>query len=101
MTRTNLVASMNCSSLISPLAPRQLLLAVAICLLLSNAFAQPASIPLATGWQIQSSALAGIDGAAISSSGATTAGWHAASVPETVLSALAKDGTYSNIYFGT
>ena len=29
-----------------------------------------------------------------------TTGWHPASVPETVLSALVKDGTYTNIYFG-
>ena len=65
-------------------------------------FAQicPGDVPLADGWQIQSAALANQDGPTISSTTADTAGWHPASVPETVLSALVKDGTYTNIYFG-
>jgi exo-1,4-beta-D-glucosaminidase len=56
---------------------------------------------LPEGWQIQASALLKEDGKMISSDALNTAGWHPASVPETVLSALVKDGTYTNIYFGT
>ena len=57
-------------------------------------------VPLADGWQIQSAALVNHDGPTISSTTMDTTGWHPASVPETVLSALVKDGTYTNIYFG-
>jgi len=56
---------------------------------------------LTNGWQIQASALLKDDGKMISSDALNTAGWHPASVPETVLSALVKDGTYTDIYFGT
>ncbi len=64
--------------------------------------AKPANtITLGEDWRIQSSAMTSKDGAAISSPVMDIAGWHAASVPETVLSALVKDGTYTNIYFST
>lgn len=56
-------------------------------------------IDLHSGWQIH--AAGDNDGPAISSATFSPAGWHPAVVPETVLSALVKDGTYSNIYFGT
>ena len=57
-------------------------------------------IGLPDGWQIQSSALVKDDGKMITADTMNTAGWHPAVVPETVLSALVKDGTYTNIYFG-
>ncbi len=75
-----------------------------ICLCgLSNALGQDDGnfLSLADGWQIQSSALVTNDGRMIASDEMSTTGWHPASVPETVLSALVKDGVYSNIFFGT
>jgi exo-1,4-beta-D-glucosaminidase len=57
-------------------------------------------LPLQDGWQVQSSAAAGEDGAALSSGG-NPKDWHRASVPSTVLAALVGDGVYTNIFFGT
>jgi exo-1,4-beta-D-glucosaminidase len=56
---------------------------------------------LSTGWRIQSAAVGGAEGARISTGAFNSTDWHPASVPTTVLSALVKDGTYTNIYFGT
>jgi exo-1,4-beta-D-glucosaminidase len=56
---------------------------------------------LADGWQIASLAQAKAAGAEISSAAFDAAGWHPASVPTTVLSALVQDGTYKDIFFGT
>lgn len=52
---------------------------------------------LRQGWRLQTSALAGIDGAALSQVGADTTGWHETEVPRTVLGALIKDGTYPEV----
>ncbi len=46
------------------------------------------------GWRLQTSAVAGVDGAAIAQAGYDPAGWHAVRVPQTALSALVADGTY-------
>jgi exo-1,4-beta-D-glucosaminidase len=56
---------------------------------------------LSSDWRIQAANIAGEDGRAISSGGFDLKGWHPSAVPSTVLSALVKDGTYANIYFGT
>jgi exo-1,4-beta-D-glucosaminidase len=58
-------------------------------------------IDLQDGWAIQSSAKVGGTGESLSRPGADTAGWHPASVPTTVVSALVADGTYPDPYFGT
>src|SRR5580698_8455594 len=58
-------------------------------------------LPLETGWQIQSAASTGHDGVAISTGAFSPSGWHAATVPTTVLGALVNDGVYTNIFFGT
>jgi exo-1,4-beta-D-glucosaminidase len=52
------------------------------------------------GWMIQSSATAGVDGAAISSSSYNPAGWHRATVPSTVVGTLVDDGVYPDPFFG-
>lgn len=52
------------------------------------------------GWMIQSSATAGIDGAAISSSSYKPTGWHRATVPSTVVGTLVDDGVYPDPFFG-
>src|SRR5688572_20775147 len=57
-------------------------------------------IALRDGWAIQSSATVASKGDAISIPGFSTAGWHRARVPNTVLGALVEDGTYSDPYFG-
>ena len=49
--------------------------------------------PLADDWMIQSAAEAKSGGADISAPKFATTGWHAASVPTTVLAALVQDGT--------
>ncbi|MGC9943211.1 MAG: sugar-binding domain-containing protein [Verrucomicrobiota bacterium] len=58
-------------------------------------------IPLADNWRIQTTLGSESNGAEISSTAGDPAGWHAASVPTTVLAALVNDGLYTNIFFGT
>jgi exo-1,4-beta-D-glucosaminidase len=58
-------------------------------------------LSLDENWRIQSSALAGSDGAAISSPAVNLDNWQPASVPTTVLAALVNDEVYTNIFFGT
>jgi exo-1,4-beta-D-glucosaminidase len=57
-------------------------------------------LPLRDGWALQSSAKVAAQGAALSLPGASTEGWHKASVPNTVVAALVEDGTYTDPYFG-
>ncbi len=57
-------------------------------------------ISLSDGWRIHSSAEINADGPAISSAAMDASAWHPAMVPSTVLSALVKDGTYKDIFFG-
>ena len=57
-------------------------------------------LSLDAGWRLQSSASAGADGKALSTPGYATAGWHAATVPGTVVGALVTDGTYADPSFG-
>lgn len=52
------------------------------------------------GWLIQSSAKAGLDGAAITSASYKTTGWHKATVPSTVVGALVTDGTFKDPFYG-
>jgi exo-1,4-beta-D-glucosaminidase len=52
------------------------------------------------GWMIESSATAGVDGAAISSSSYNPTGWHRATVPSTVVGTLVDDGVYPDPFFG-
>jgi exo-1,4-beta-D-glucosaminidase len=58
-------------------------------------------LELREGWTIQSSAQVQAQGEALSRPGFATAGWHRASVPATVVSALVADGTYPDPYYGT
>ena len=57
-------------------------------------------LELREGWAIQSSAKVTAGGEAVSQPGFATAGWHRATVPTTVVSALVADGTYPDPYFG-
>ena len=54
----------------------------------------PAEMILKEGWFIQSSTLVDKSGEAVSGSGFATEGWHKATMPCTVLSALVKNGVY-------
>ena len=57
---------------------------------------------LGEGWMIQQSGKVAADGAALSSSGASTEGWYRVTVPATVMGALTRDnGLYANIEYGT
>jgi exo-1,4-beta-D-glucosaminidase len=62
--------------------------------------AEAARIPLREGWEIQSSAKVKQTGEQVSLPGFPTEGWHAASVPNTVVGALVEDGVYPDPYFG-
>src|SRR4051812_27427535 len=57
-------------------------------------------IDLHHGWHIESSAKVKQTGAEISKVGYSTAGWHAATVPTTVVAALVADHTFPDPYFG-
>ncbi|MCO5969756.1 glycoside hydrolase family 2 protein [Actinoallomurus soli] len=54
---------------------------------------------LNTGWKIQSSAVAGGSGAAISRPGYATTGWLPISRPETLMAGLLENGRYPNVFF--
>ncbi|HKV26821.1 MAG TPA: hypothetical protein VJN90_00940 [Candidatus Acidoferrales bacterium] len=55
---------------------------------------------LSSGWQLQSSCQIEVTGAQLSTRGFRASGWHAASVPSTVVAALVADGTYPDPDFG-
>ena len=57
-------------------------------------------LPLRTGWQLQSSCQAQVAGEQVSTPGFQGVGWHATTVPSTVLAALVADGTYPDPDFG-
>jgi len=57
-------------------------------------------LDLREGWAIESSAKATVVGEAVSVPGFATTGWHRATVPTTVFSALVADGTYPDPYYG-
>lgn len=59
-----------------------------------------AKVFLRAGWQIQSSCVDHSTGQVISKLGFRRAGWHAATVPSTVVAALVADATYPDPYFG-
>src|SRR5262245_40349831 len=78
---------------------------VVVALLLAGAFpltrpAAAGTIPLASGWNIQSSAKVAEKGDAVSRPGFATTGWYTATVPNTVVGALVENGTYPDPYFG-
>jgi len=58
-------------------------------------------LELREGWQIQSSAQTSAGGESLSQPGFAADGWHAATVPTTVVAALVADGTYPDPHFGT
>jgi exo-1,4-beta-D-glucosaminidase len=57
-------------------------------------------LELREGWTIQSSAKVTPGGEAVSRPGFVTSGWHRATVPTTVVSALVADGTFPDPYYG-
>jgi exo-1,4-beta-D-glucosaminidase len=81
---------------------RILILAAAFTATAGGAMAEPAGLDLELrgGWAIQSSAKVTAGGEAVSQPGFATAGWHRATVPTTVVSALVADGTYPDPYYG-
>ena len=58
------------------------------------------AVLLRHGWRVESSEVAGRDGAALSSGRADLAGWSETSLPATVLTALVRNGKYPNPYVG-
>ena len=81
---------------------RFVILAAAFTAMVGRAPAEPAGfrLELREGWAIQSSAKVTAGGEAVSRPGFATAGWHRATVPTTVVSALVADGTYPDPYYG-
>jgi exo-1,4-beta-D-glucosaminidase len=79
------------------------LLAACVLTLASAREASPeaaARTVLGQGWRLQSSAQARAAGAEISRPGFPAEGWHAVTVPNTVVGALVENGTYPDPYFG-
>jgi exo-1,4-beta-D-glucosaminidase len=66
----------------------------------ASAPSDPSRIPLGSGWQIQSSAVATDPGEVVSTAAYATAGWYPTSVPSTVLAALVANGVYKDILTG-
>jgi exo-1,4-beta-D-glucosaminidase len=62
--------------------------------------ANPDSLLLREGWSIQPSASIHDPASAVASTGYKTSGWYPATMPSTVVSALAQAGVYSDPYFG-
>jgi exo-1,4-beta-D-glucosaminidase len=62
--------------------------------------ASAAQLRPAGPWKLQSSAKVGAAGEVVSTPGFETGGWHAITVPNTVVGALVGDGTYPDPYFG-
>jgi hypothetical protein len=56
-------------------------------------------VTLRSGWKIQSSAVAGSSGAAISDPGYSTSGWLPISQPETLMAGLLENGRYPNVLY--
>ena len=69
--------------------------------LTADVAAAQTKIELHDGWQIQSSASAGTDGAAISSATYEPSGWYRATVPSTVVGTLVEDSVFKDPLFGT
>ncbi|HET9775859.1 MAG TPA: beta galactosidase jelly roll domain-containing protein [Gemmatimonadaceae bacterium] len=82
---------------------RGVVLTAAVGLVLST-IAETASaqeqLMLHNGWQIQSSAKVGVDGASISSTAYTPTDWYRATVPSTVVGSLVEDSLYGDPFFG-
>ena len=62
--------------------------------------AATARTALADGWTLQSAAKVAARGEEVSRPGFPTTGWHAVTVPNTVVGALVENGTYPDPYFG-
>jgi exo-1,4-beta-D-glucosaminidase len=60
----------------------------------------PAPLTLARGWSLQSSEKVAAGGEALSQPGFAASGWHAATVPTTVVAALVADATLPDPSFG-
>ena len=78
------------------MTPSRILLAV----LLLPALAAADSMPLRQGWMIRSSAGMTESGAVLSTASYKADGWHAATLPSTVLAALVRDKVYPDPYAG-
>jgi exo-1,4-beta-D-glucosaminidase len=79
--------------------PRLAACAGAALMMLASA-ATAAPLALDKGWTLQSSAKAPAAGDAISRPGYSTDGWHAITVPNTVVGALVEIGVFKDPYFG-
>jgi exo-1,4-beta-D-glucosaminidase len=76
---------------------------VALCATLTGgtmATAAEVRLDLREGWALESSAKVAAAGEVVSQPGFATKGWHRATVPTTVFSALVADGTYPDPYYG-
>jgi exo-1,4-beta-D-glucosaminidase len=74
--------------------------AVVLTLSVASAAMAQERIMLQTGWQIQSSAKVGTDGAAISAVSYRPVGWYRATVPSTVVGTLVEDSVFRDPFFG-
>src|SRR5579872_5646687 len=83
-----------------PTAIKSLIMSLVVALLISSPGYSQSRIQLRRGWQLQSSCKVKDGGESISRTGFSTAGWHYAEVPTTVVAALVADKTYPDPYYG-
>jgi exo-1,4-beta-D-glucosaminidase len=79
---------------------KRLLLGLASLVLLSGLLARAASLPLHTGWKLQSACVVKSSGDRISQAGYRPAGWIDALVPGTVLGSQVAAGVFPDPFFG-
>jgi len=79
---------------------KRLLLGLASLVLLSGLLARAASLPLHTGWKLQSACVVKSSGDRISQAGYRPAGWIDALVPGTVLGSQVATGVFPDPFFG-
>ncbi|MGC1293339.1 MAG: sugar-binding domain-containing protein [Candidatus Acidiferrales bacterium] len=77
-----------------------LLFAACPCAFSQQASAPDARLPLRTGWRLGSSCQTQVTGQQVSMPGFRAVGWHATTVPSTVVAALVADGTYPDPDYG-
>ena len=71
-----------------------------LCVVVAGVAEAQERVMLHNGWQLQSSAKVGTDGATISSTTYRPADWYRATVPSTVVGTLVEDSLYGDPFFG-
>jgi hypothetical protein len=100
MVRSPLIMLVAAGAMIGGLLPSSVSAAPSPPATAAAAVAQgPGSAELTSGWRIQSSAVAGSDGAAISRPDYSATGWLPISRPQTLMAGLTENGRYPDVFY--